>query len=119
MRGIAFTNLVVVPCRVSLLPVTRFEMHYETPPVETRALDCAKNPKTEEHQSCPRRLPRPETALFSRKSNALQMKLSKKIKASCSYTVVTNVVAYVRMMPKSGRDPEGELLFLRTIDCST
>ena len=45
MRGIAFTNLVVVPCRVSLLPVARFEIHYETPPVGTRALVCAENRK--------------------------------------------------------------------------
>ena len=78
MRGIAFTNLVVVPCRVSLLPVARFEIHFETPRWNAR-FGLRRKPKTEEHQSCPRRLSRPETALFFRKSNALQMKLSTQI----------------------------------------
>ncbi len=42
VRGIAFAKLVAVSCRVSLLPVSKFGIHFETPLVGTRALDCAE-----------------------------------------------------------------------------
>ena len=44
VRGIALTNLVVVPCCVSLLAVSAFGIHYGTPPLK-RALWTAQKPE--------------------------------------------------------------------------
>ena len=75
MRGIAFTNLVVVPCCVSLLPVSTFGIHYGTPPIETRALKNYNKMKIDKHQTYRRGSPLAGTALFLDKSNSIEMLL--------------------------------------------
>ncbi len=73
MRGIAFTHLVVEPCCVSLFPVSTFGIHYETPPVETRAFKTQKKMKIDKNQAYRRGPPLAGTALFLDKSNAIEM----------------------------------------------